>query len=82
MQAVHALEAHKAQRYGLPLRDLLVRELEDLRRLRFARVRRVLEAERRPVYEELDQLWPLRRVCGVDHKRADAHGLVELVGKV
>ena len=43
------------------------------------RVRRVLEAKRRPVHEELDPARPLLGLaCALDDDRADAHDLVEL----
>lgn len=79
MQAVHVLEAHKAKRYALSLCDLRVRELNDLRRLGLFRIRRVIEAERRAVHEELDPARPLLGLaCALDDKRADAHHLIEL----
>jgi hypothetical protein len=56
MQAVHALEAHEAERDLRAARHLCGRELERLRDLALARVLDVLEAHALAVHEDLDRL--------------------------
>jgi hypothetical protein len=56
MQAVHALEAHKAERDLRAARHLCGRELERLRDLALARVLDVLEPHTLAVHEDLDRL--------------------------
>lgn len=79
MHTRDVLEPHKPQRDFLPLLDLVVRELDDLRRVRLLRVLHVVEPERRPVDEQLDRARTLAGLAGAaDNNGLDAHGAHEL----
>lgn len=79
MHTRDVLEPHKPQRDLLPLLDLVVRELDDLRRVRLLRVLHVVEPERGPVDEELDRARTLAGLAGAaDNNGLDTHGAHEL----
>lgn len=84
MHAVHMLKPHVTQRDPLPLRNLCIRQLDNLcRHFWLLCILHVLEPERRAVDEQLDLAGTLTGLsCTLDHNGPDTHSSYELQRRV